>query len=335
MLATEINKERTLSAILGSGIPPLAAEEAALLVEKWIEAWVEEDSKNWRIEAVEMPFYLWLDKEKTALGIGVSDLRMFDVAAGRRAHGEWKSAGEPKPRSRYNEETWAEELNNGHQIAFYALAQMEGHFLLKEAVTALELGDAVNVKTDLFLDSAEEEPAMYVRACVKSNPPRFWPSDGAVFSNTFTREELQAVKRAFLSEARAIQARRREGVLPWMLVGHQCKNAFGRMCEFHLDCLAHKYPEFERERVFSSDDPGSEVLRWVRMVDPKPFENPELVVLSASAYSNSQQCAELYRERNLCAQGKEESFALDTGTGMHAGVADVYRQMREWQRGQS
>ena len=60
------------------------------------------------------------------------------------------------------------------------------------------------------------------------------------------------------------------------------------------------------------------------------LNDPELVVLGASAYSAVSECAEKYR-RNTLKGGQEDSLAMQTGTVLHAGVAEWYRQLREEQ----
>ena len=322
----QANKDAILRAILAAGLPPLAAEEASVLVEAWVDTWAEQDAENWTIEASEMPFYLWLDAEKTALCIGVSDLRGRDAEGG--FHAEWKSATPPKPRARWGEESWIADLSNGPQLAVYGLAQREGRFL--DAV--VRPNETLIVPGWIDGERTETAPRLFVRVCLKSSPPAFWPSTGGVFQVQFDHAGLNRVKAALLNEARAIQARRRTEGLPWMYPGNQCTNKYGRVCDSYEDCKTGKYPPIEKDHRFSSSDPGGQVLEHVQRLHPESFESPDLVILSASAYSDAQQCPELYRRRNLCRQPKEESYALNVGRGMHAGLAELYTQVREWQQ---
>lgn len=311
------DKNLILEAILAARISPLAKEEASGLVESWVDRWANEDSANWQVEAEEMPFFMWLTEE--ILIVGVSDMRGRDVDG--NFHGEWKSTRAPKTNDRYhNEETFAEDLNNGPQIAVYALAQREGYFIKKDGG---------------LLHPCEATPRMLVRACVKSDPPVFWPDGGVGFMSAFDDRALSGIRNTLRNEGEAMLARKRTRVTPWAYIGHQCVNKFKRKCDFYEACKDSKWPELQAilpSEHFNSSDPGSAAIlaamQFRKDALMKDAIVDQFVILGASAYSDAQQCPEIYRQRNLCAAPKEESFALDVGSGMHAGVGKFYELMR-------
>jgi hypothetical protein len=54
----------------------------------------------------------------------------------------------------------------------------------------------------------------------------------------------------------------------------------------------------------------------------------EVVILSASTLSDYFTCSELWRRRGE-GGGEEESESLEVGTVLHAGLAELYRQLME------
>lgn len=289
---------------------PTAREAAAPLIESWIERYSAEDAEVQTV-AVECGFTLWLDEN--TLVIGVQDRLAADLAGPIGC--EWKTAKEPK-RNRdgsdsawWNEEKWLSEIVNGPQLAIYALAMNKAIYYPKGVDRPIRLN--------------AENPRIMVRAAVKSNPPRFWPSESARGVYAFPNPMLVSVENALRVKAEQIRAAKRLGVVPWQLQGRQCF-PFNRECQYIEQCRQHAYPVSVHGQVFNRHDPAYELA--LSRIDPELLKNPELVVLSYSSYSDCSECMERYRILSNGLGPKEESLALEIGGAFHAGIAALYRQ---------
>lgn len=312
--------DRLIQAALETGAAPLAVEEGTGLAEAWIERGILHDA---RIVAVECGFVFWLD-ERTAI-VGVQDLlteESFPVtylpSAEREKLGrstgtvdfvvgnEWKTTKETT--KFWNEHRWLESITEGSQICVYALALRHGVYYPK-------VGEPIT--------PAVAQPRIRVKAISKSTPPAIWPKrdeDGII---TFTEARLETMKQALMSQADSIRARRkREGV--WAVPGIHCTNQFRRVCEYHEDCVNQRpHPTV---RGIQESDPAFK-LAVPHLGDR--VNDPELVILSASAFQKASECPEAYR-RSLGGAG-EESMAMGTGSVFHAVVSSYYQQIQEAQ----
>lgn len=297
-----IDAGKITEAILATGCGPLALEAGSDLVEHWITTW-ESDAAS-EILGIECGWSVQLDDLTWA--VGVVDCIMFD---GSPFLNEWKSTKEP---GRYwSEEKWLESIKSGPQIAVYALAAQRGTFY--EGARSFVLGAKTPIR-------------VRVRACVKTALPMFWPIDPIDGWQEFGEKELETVIRGFRNKAAQIRAMRKMGLVPWQLTGRQCME-WNRPCEYYDECRANTFPAVAIG--FDSEDPAAtHALPNL----PEEARHPDAVILSASAYQDYTSCMEKGR-RNALGGGKEENLALQTGTVMHAGCAEFYRQLREKQRG--
>jgi len=294
-----IDSERITAAILETGVGPLALEEGAALVDKWIELNAADAQR--KIVAVECGFVVWLDKQ-TAV-IGVQDLLTDE---GQIVGNEWKST--KGPTKFWNQDKWFQSISTGSQIAIYALALQQGTYYEKGKEPSRP---------------AVAAPRIRVRAITKSTPMMIWTGEnGGVIEISDAR--LEAVVAALTNKAASIRQMRKTQLVPWQLPGIWCVNQFRRKCEYYGDCAAGKYPA--GIGLFDESDPAFQLA--LGNVDT---HDPDLVILGASAYAAVSECAEKYRRNTLGGNG-EESMELATGTVLHAGVAEWYRQLRE-QRG--
>lgn len=302
----ELDSQKLIDAALATECSPLAIEEGTGLAEAWIEHGV---GRDWNIVAVECGFVMWLD-EKTVI-VGVQDLLTRDENG--VLGNEWKTTKEAS--KWWNEDKWLESITEGSQIAIYALALRHGTYYPADGSEPLRFGSTVSGLG----------PRIRVKAISKSTPPCIWPrreEDGII---TFSEARLEATKQALLSEAESIRARRRKVGLEgtWRVPGIWCENKFRRVCEFHEDCVAQR--PARPTMAFDPNDPAAKLA--VPHIDK--IDN-DLVILSASSYAKSSECAEAYR-RSLAREEKESSIALDTGTVFHAICAEYFRQLKEGQ----
>lgn len=295
-----IDNERVTAAVLATGAGPLALEEGSNLVDAWVKEGICTDK---RIIAVECGFVCWLE-EKTAI-IGVQDLITDEDGT---VGNEWKSTRGPG--KYWDEEKWWKELTDGSQIAIYALAMRDGEYYPK--------GEKIGITLSVA------DPRIRVRAATKTAVPMFWPTKGEGIV-TFTPEQLENTRRALIAKAAAIRAMRKESA-PWQLPGLWCENKYRKLCQYYDQCLNREIPV--GYGVFDPSDPAFE-LALPRIGDK--LHDPEVVVLGASMYASASECAEKYRRLTLGGD-KEQSMALETGTVLHAGVAEFYRQLREQQQ---
>lgn len=298
------DQEKLVQAALDTGAAPLSIEEGTELAEEWIGRGILHDAK---IVAVECGFVWWAD-EHTAI-VGVQDLLTDE---GGVLGNEWKTTKEAS--KWWNEDKWLEGITEGSQIAIYALALRYGTYYPAGGGAALRFGG----------DDGGYSPRIRVKAISKSTPPSIWPrrdSDGII---TFSEERLTATRNALLSKAAAIRAMRKVAG-PWQVPGIWCTNQFRRLCEYHEDCVTQR--PCETVHPLQSSDPAFQLA--VPHIPAEKLADPELVILSASAYSKVCECPEAYR-RSL-ASGKEESLALGTGTVFHSVVACSYQQLKDYQ----
>lgn len=301
----EPNFESILSVILATEVhATLAREQAANLIEEWIRKFHEEDSKL-QIRHVEMGFSIELDSD--TIIIGVQDM-IGEDSQGILGH-EWKTSTESK---NWTEDRWLEEIQRGPQLSVYALAQREGTFYEK-GKGSFRMGVS--------------RPRIRVRAAVKSNPVKFWPKIPNAGLSSFSTEKLDTVRSALLAKAESIRALRKTAYLPWQLPGKQCF-AFGKLCGFFgKHCDLGKPPEDLAVTIFDPSDPATELA--LKQIDPSKFENPNLVILSASSYDLASQCMEKHRIISGSLGEKSSDLALDIGSTFHAGIAEYYRQLRD------
>lgn len=299
--------------LLGAKASPLATEEAARLVEGWLDAspLFPETLLEWRLVGVEVPFYVQL--EEKSFVIGVTDA-IFQDADGP-IFCEWKSRRAPKirkdgkPYEGDDEDGWLEDISNGPQLALYALAATRGRFLLP-----LD-------RYGFFIPS----PRILVRAVVKSSPVQLWPAmDWRKGMFVFHPAGVEAAWNAMTVKCRQIRSAREGGLIPWQLVGEQCENKYRRVCAFRDQfCRSHHHLPMREGAASEPSETRDRVCKALSL-DPS---DPELVMLSASGLAAFTQCMELGRiryEADLVDAG-ESSFALEVGGVMHQGIAAILK----------
>lgn len=303
----ELDDSKIIEAIAGCGVSPVAAELGSQLVENWARRFAHTDA-DLETVAVECGMVLWLD-DRTLL-IGVVDRIARDSQGVLGC--EWKSTREPIG-SAWNEKKWLAEITSGVQIATYALGLQRGEFYEEDGTR------------HQFL---EPRPRILVRAAVKSTIPQFWPSDGKDTFG-FSTEELDKVAACYLNLAASIRAMRATKLVPWQMTGKQCFN-YNRECQFFKVCSKHENPKGGAVAKFDSANPAQGAA--LAHVDPERLAHPDTVILSASSYSDYMTCHELGRLREGGLFPKETNAALETGTALHAGLAQIYKGQRDWQR---
>lgn len=328
-----IDTERVTQAILSAPVSPTAREAASPLVDAYVEALESFPDTACETVAVEAPWRLWLD-EKT-LVVGVMDRIAKDK------HGvfgcEWKTKGAPgyyvkgpkkgQPYDGNTEEDWLEEISQGVQVGIYALALQGADFMDKGTIRRFARADM---------------PRMLVRACIKSDPPVFWPTDPARGVFSFEGAYLDSVRAALLSKAAQIRAARRQvvkgtviyrdgwqehyeqPVLPWQLPGTHCTNMYRRECEFLSLCRERKGPTGAPPHAFDPSNPAYPALEGLEL-------GSDVVVLSASSYGDYAWCIERGRIVSGGYFPKQGDLNLETGTCYHNALAEIYRQSMEKQ----
>lgn len=324
-ISHRLNMDRIADAVLtaprgdgtGAIISPVAKEIALGLVQGWIDRYAELDVDT-GILAVEAPFFMWLDP--LTLVIGVMD-RIDAEELNAEGFGvmgcEWKTKGAPTSK-KYGEASWLTDMENGSQLGIYALALREGVFLQgSETIRAVP----VDYRGPVFIR---------VRAAVKSSPPTYYPADlrDGVFG--FDEVKMNSTREALLQRARMIRAAR-EGDAPWQMTGFHCFRQYGNTCPFFEKlCRPKAHPIGGHPGLaLSPGDPGMGAFQKA-IEDHTDMEG--LVVLSASSYELGTQCMEKYRIVTSGLGKEEPSGDLDIGTGFHAGVAEVNRQLQRLQR---
>lgn len=297
-----IDTQRVIDAITQLDVGPVAKESGANLVDSWMSACAEDQKK--KIVAVECGFVCWVD-QNTVL-IGVQDLLTDE---GGVVGNEWKTTKEKT--KFWNEERWFQSIKEGSQVAIYAVALNRGTYY------ELRVGQMPVTYRPLVT-----KPRIRVRAISKSEPPRIWrgEEDGVL---TFTEEMMENTVSALKSKAASIRAMRKLGAIPYQLPGIWCVNQFRRECEYYGECSARKIPTGEYQPIDVNDPAYELALPYIG----ERVNDPELVVLGASAYSAMSECAEKYRRGTLKGNG-EETAEMQIGTVLHSGVAEWYRQIR-------
>jgi hypothetical protein len=318
---TAIDRDKVSAALIACEIGGPAKEEASRLVDGWLEALPTFPEVAWKKVFVECPFYIQLDERFYVVGQmdGVFDDGSGIVLA------EWKSRRAPKLKkdgTNYlgeDEEGWLTDISNGPQLGVYALAGREGKFL---DVVARVHGKGAELELNV------PEPRILVRAAIKSNPVEIWPSDYRKGLFTFPGKLLDTVRAALMSEAVSIRARRKLGMVPYSVPGLQCTNMYHRTCEYlETVCRPKLTPPAEpmawRHPADTAPDPGFDVTGILGL----DIHDPELVVLSASALVDNYQCAEKARiDYGGYFAKAGDQFELNVGTGLHRGLAAIYRQ---------
>jgi hypothetical protein len=303
-----VDQSKVLDAIVNCEVGAGAKQEAGRLIEAYLEKLDSFPDTRIRSLGVEVPWYILLAPQ--IIAVGVVDRILDDD---NMTVCEWKTRRAPKitkagvPYKGDTEDDWLAEIGGGVQLAVYGLARREGHFLLSD--NHPKLGQTGKYQ-------------VFVRACVKSEPPAFWPQDSSKGFFVFEDDKLDAVKNAMIIEALGIRAARKSGMVPWQIPGDQC-HRYGRDCE-HLagGCRKYDFP-VPPKLDWHPTDPGFAAARALGL-DPN---DPELVVLSQSGYQTSTRCLEKFR-REYGGEGQgEESFELEVGTAYHAAVAEINRQI--------
>lgn len=316
--------DRILDAVLSvEAAPALEREQGANLVDAWMDKFGPTDVQT-KVQAVELGFIVYVDS-LTAV-IGVQDCIMEDEQG--VFGNEWKTAKEPKKGYNgrdswwWNEDVWLTDISNGAQVQIYALALNRGVFYEHDSTTGVPL--QFNVA----------EPRIRVRAAVKSEPARFWPSSTSGVYR-FNENQLASVEAGLRAKAATVRTSRQVGIIPWQLTGKQCMS-FGRPCQFLEQCKAGHHPVSALEgnekmlALFDTSDPAARLA--LPFIPAELLENPDFVVLSASQYTLHSDCAEKYRIINSHLAPKETTGAQAEGTVFHAGVGEFYKQVRDWQQ---
>jgi hypothetical protein len=303
-----LDEAKIINEIIAAGVSPVSAEHGGELVEAWINKFYVEDIKIDTM-AVEMGFVLWPDANTLVIGVMDRVARDADGILGS----EWKSTSGSKW---WTEEKWLKEISNGSQLATYAWALKEGLFLERNPLGGEPTVYNFNV----------DNPRIMVRAAVKSRPCDFWPHNPKDGLFRFDNESIEFTKNAYRNMAEQIRALRKTRLYPWQLTGKQCFN-FNRTCGFFETCSTHSHPIETPKTIFDPHDPAAKLA--LAFVDARLLANPELVILSASQYANAASCKEKYRLVSGAIGEKENDIALETGSALHAGLGEYYRQLKE------
>lgn len=277
--------------------------EGMRLVDAYLKRLHQWGDSEWPTVAVEAPFYIQL--EPKIFVVGVVDRITTEGFC------EWKTHRAPKikkdgtPYKGDTEQDWLREIKSGPQVAVYGLAGRDGTFLTSSG-------------TKEFRASR-----ILVRAALKSTPASFWPAKWEDGILQFTPARLDATRNALLVRAHQIRAARASGVTPWGLPGFHCFS-YGRECFLIERCHKQEFVPIEPKGwshvTDENPDPGYVVCKKMNL-DPK---DPELVVLSQSAYQSYSLCMEKGRVSYSGWLPGETSLEMDTGTAYHAGLGCIY-----------
>jgi len=300
--------DKVIQAIVNCPVGAVAKEEAARLCGAWIDkasTWPDTDLETVGVEV------LWhIQLEPKTIIVGVIDKISRDKFG--YLFSEWKTRRAPKikkdgtPYLGDTEDDWLAEISQGVQLSTYALGAKKGKFLLDEEWKTLEQAG---------------EPRILVRAAVKSTPPQIWPSNPAKGTFAFPNGVLQATESALLVMASSLRGAHKLNVTPWMMTGYQCK-AYNRVCEhYETRCKVHLHPPITpvswQHKDAASPDPGYKVCELLGL----DINDPELVVLSQSAYQTYSRCLEKGRIEYGGHVLGEASYELEVGSCFHAGLA--------------
>jgi len=303
----DIRMGEVLDAIVACDVSPVAREAGAKLVEAWIKDMPKRPDSAWPSLLVEAPFAIYLD-EHTII-VGQCDRIARDSVG--PVSSEWKSKKAPQIRKdgqAYKGQTefdWLEEISQGPQLAVYSLAQREGQFWNGSEWVRLNVA----------------EPRTIVRAINKDIPYEVWPKRWEDGFFAFPQTVLDSTRDALLVKAAALRAMRRSGLVPYQLQGKHCFNQYGSDCVHLGICRRHAHPP-SKPVAFHATDPGFVAAELLGL----DIADPELIVLSQSAYQTASLCAEKHRIEYEGHAKSEESLATQVGTVLHAGLAAVYRQ---------
>lgn len=305
-----------MNAIIAAPVAITAKALAGPYVDYWIERFVAEDSKYLHI-FVEAPFFIKLDERTVIVGV-VDDSVMSRERENATIVGcEWKTCKAPKKNkggsdsAYWNEQIWLDQIREGAQLGTYALAMNRGTFLSQRLDTS----------EPELIQMSVPEPHIRVRALVKEVPtPRIWPTNAENGLFKFSAGLLEYVQNAYRVKAAMIRAMRAARVVPWQLPGDHCRK-FNSTCRYYESvCVPHRHPPAEIATVgLQPGDPANKILPYIGM-DPR---DPQVVILSYSAYSSASRCAELHRIETMEGAEGEESEALDLGAAVHAGISAV------------
>lgn len=301
-----IDQTQLMDSILAVPASPLAREQAATLVEAYVQHYGESDASRFKVLDVERPWHLWLEPDTLLVGqkdarfqddIGPLLLELKTKKEGRRTKaGDWYKGEGPMD--------WLETISNGPQLGIYALHEAE-------------------------ITGAETVRIM-VRCAVKSQPVLLWPENEADGIFLLNRDYLRHLRSALVVKAAQIRAARATGAVPWQWIGYHCLRMFGKECQHYQgSCKPHVHPT-GRLRGFNPDDPGYAAVKGAleeRDWDEDKLHDPKLVILSASAYESYTRCFEMGRIEQDGLGAGEDSEALQVGSCFHAGVAEFNRSL--------
>lgn len=306
------------------GIAPQAKIRGLELVEAWLQEVAAFDLQFPSI-AVEVPFFIIL--EKYTVIVGMQDRIALDAVGPFGC--EWKST---KGTTRFwNEDKWVEEIQTAPQVSVYALGQHEGFFDCAhvDVEAAMWAGGEIiqpNIMSgQLLWQPKVKNPRVMVRAITKESPPVIWPTDTQHAFFEIDAKRLDMVRESLIRKADMIRVAKSRKSLPWELTGIQCGGHFFKRCAYEAQCKERIYPE--GYGPISMDDPGSAGLVAASELLRVPLDDPRVVVLSSSSYSDTVECLELHRRNTLAKnQDDEEDGNLQIGTVLHAGVATFYKE---------
>ena len=327
-----IDDSRIFSAILASGVTsPKAIETGSELVDSWTSSCANVD-RRYRTIALEQGFFITLDPLAFVVGavdkIAVESechcesevcrcdkspfvFEMKTTAAGSRG---WTA------------EKWLGELASLHQVGTYGAALKFGTFIERDE------NERVIGKKRYGVTN----PRVLARAVSKSKPPQIWPDANGAWID-IDEGRINATINAYRNAAAAIRGQRYTGLVPWQLPGKHCIKSYGTKefrCERWKGCREEgRYPAEEKwaELIKRGISPGSQtvvdyLLKSGRI--PLDADPRNVVILSASSYTDYAQCPEKWRQRRL-AGDSEESEALDIGTVFHCAVLEYSQQMKK------
>lgn len=350
----QIDDSRIFNAILASGVESaVAIEQGSALVDAWAAQCVETDLK-YRTLGLEVGWFIALDPRTFVVGA------VDKLAVERTSITERNTRTVPKSVDEYLEqeksvpsapgfsttvvesdpfvferkttsasktwtaEKWFEDLRKGSQVAIYAAALKWGTFIYRD--------DSLGRCTEEVYKV--ESPRVLARAITKTKPPMVWPTPEGAWID-FTEARLNATMAAFRNTAAAIRAQRSTGVVPWQLPGFHCTLTFGftkRPCSAWRTCHETlEYPVGDPTYTPVGLSPGSaSVVDHLVRTGRIPVDGfADVVILSASSSKSYQQCPELWRQESLGATEQESNEAMDIGTVLHCGMAEVDRILKE------